>query len=293
MALTIEQLKAFVETVEQGSFRGAARVLGKHSSTLGEQVANLEIDLGFELFERSRRGISLTEKGQQMYQYARPILLETGLFQDKADSLLEEQPSKLTIAVDNSLRNKEIIECYKSVVQAFPSISLKILNGDAMQVMSWIRSSRADVGIVPTTINAAQDFTYSRGFAFNLNRVVGPGTKVVNGSLDASTVRSLPQIAYNFMLESGLEKAHVNSHHFIEANNANEILTMVSCDMGWAYVPSFIAKPYIETGMVQAFEIDNAKTEIWFSEIIYLGSAAPNPAMKVFIDKVKAIEDMF
>lgn len=51
MQVSIEQLEAFAAAAEQGSFSAAGRALGKAQSAISTQVANLEIDLGVELFD--------------------------------------------------------------------------------------------------------------------------------------------------------------------------------------------------------------------------------------------------
>ncbi len=55
MSLSLEQLQAFVTTVETGSFSAAARHLGKAQSAISTAVSNLEIDLDNSLFVRSGR----------------------------------------------------------------------------------------------------------------------------------------------------------------------------------------------------------------------------------------------
>lgn len=52
MSLSLEQLQAFVATVETGSFSAAARYLGKAQSAISTAVSNLEIDLDNSLFVR-------------------------------------------------------------------------------------------------------------------------------------------------------------------------------------------------------------------------------------------------
>ena len=291
MSFSLDQLTAFVQTVESGSFRAAAIKIGKHSSTVSEQVANLEIDLGFELFERSRRSIELTKRGQDMYHFAKPVLLEAEQFQNKADSVLAKQPTSFTLALDNAMRCAEVASCYSAVLEKYPSINLKILSGDVMQIRSWIRSGIADVGMIATSIASSADFTMSRSFAFNLVNIVSTDRLIKKRSLDIASVRAIPQILFNFMLESGLEEAHKISNHSIVANNAHEIMEMVTAGLGWSMMPSYIAEPYIQSGKIQTFAIDDARVDIWFSEIIHLSSKTVNPAMKFFIDKAKKIAD--
>ena len=52
MRYSPEARTAFVETVAAGSFSAAARRLRKSHSTISTSMANLEADLGFDLFDR-------------------------------------------------------------------------------------------------------------------------------------------------------------------------------------------------------------------------------------------------
>lgn len=63
MAVSLDQLQAFVAAAEAGSFSGAARALRKAQSAVSTQVANLEADLGLELFNRAGRNPVLTPAG--------------------------------------------------------------------------------------------------------------------------------------------------------------------------------------------------------------------------------------
>ena len=61
-----EALLAFAEAALLGSFTAAARKLGKRQSTVSEAIANLEIDLGVQLFDRSTRTPTLTDAGRAL-----------------------------------------------------------------------------------------------------------------------------------------------------------------------------------------------------------------------------------
>lgn len=57
-----DQIQAFVMAAELGSFSAAARQMGKVQSAVSTAIANLEIDAGVELFDRSGRAPVLTEE---------------------------------------------------------------------------------------------------------------------------------------------------------------------------------------------------------------------------------------
>ena len=50
--LEFGNIEAFVQAAELGSFSAAARRMGKAQSAVSTTIANLEIDAGFELFDR-------------------------------------------------------------------------------------------------------------------------------------------------------------------------------------------------------------------------------------------------
>ncbi len=80
-------VQLFVDVVEAGNFARAGERLSLTRSAVGKAVARLEARLGVQLFQRTNRTQSLTEDGQQYYEYClRAIeelrtgeaLLETG-----------------------------------------------------------------------------------------------------------------------------------------------------------------------------------------------------------------------
>lgn len=65
--------RAFLVTVEEGSFSAAARALGLAQPTLGRQVAALEQELGLVLFERAGTRLVLTASGLDLVEHLRAM----------------------------------------------------------------------------------------------------------------------------------------------------------------------------------------------------------------------------
>ena len=61
-------LETFITVVESGSFRGAAEKIGISPSAVLKQISLLEQDLKVAVFDRSRRGVTLTEAGESIYR---------------------------------------------------------------------------------------------------------------------------------------------------------------------------------------------------------------------------------
>ena len=66
-------LKALIAAAEAGSLSAAAAISGVSQPTLGRRIDALEASLGLTLFQRSRRGMVLTDSGAEMLAHARDM----------------------------------------------------------------------------------------------------------------------------------------------------------------------------------------------------------------------------
>ena len=70
----LRHYRYFVEIAAAGSFTAASAALHISQSALSEQIANLERELGVQLFVRGRQGARLTESGTRLLEDARGLL---------------------------------------------------------------------------------------------------------------------------------------------------------------------------------------------------------------------------
>lgn len=74
MRYSPESLMAFVAAATEGSFSAAARKLKKNQSTISIAIANLEADIGCQLFDRSGHHPVLTDAGRVILPQVKAIL---------------------------------------------------------------------------------------------------------------------------------------------------------------------------------------------------------------------------
>src|SRR5262245_40668751 len=74
--VTLDQLRAFVTVVEEGSFSAAARKLRRVQSAISSSMSNLETQLGVPLWNRATKVPKLTPQGIAVLGGARRVLLE-------------------------------------------------------------------------------------------------------------------------------------------------------------------------------------------------------------------------
>jgi DNA-binding transcriptional LysR family regulator len=77
VSMELRHLRYLVAAAEQGSFSGAARRLHVAQSAISEQLADLEQEIGAQLFTRSSRRTGLTPAGELFLKEARRILADS------------------------------------------------------------------------------------------------------------------------------------------------------------------------------------------------------------------------
>jgi len=136
MAFTLRQLQYFIAVAEEGTVSGAAQSLSISQSAVTDAIKELEGDLGVSLFERHRRGLTITHKGHQFYRHANRIL---GSVSDARRSFGPEQaaaaPGTLQLGVTSLVAGYVLSDLLARYRRAYPNINVSAIedNGDYLE----------------------------------------------------------------------------------------------------------------------------------------------------------------
>ena len=145
MRYSLEQLQIFAAAAQAGSFSAAGRVLNKTQSSVSAAIANLEIDLGVQLFDRTTRLPALTEPGQRLLREVSEVLDRCLVLEGHAQSLGDAIEASLTLAIE--VPHNTLIAPLAAFAAAFPFVDLDIrhpLHGD---VSALVQRGEAQLGI--------------------------------------------------------------------------------------------------------------------------------------------------
>ena len=108
--MTLQQLRYLIAIANHGSISAAAHTLYVSQSSLSVAVRDIERETGVTIFERSNRGITLTSDGIELLGYARQVVEQADLMEQRYSGRGGEAAQKLSITSQH----------YAFVVEAFP-----------------------------------------------------------------------------------------------------------------------------------------------------------------------------
>jgi DNA-binding transcriptional LysR family regulator len=152
MDLNLERIIRFCAVAEELSFTKAAQNLHVDQPWLSRQVQQLEQQLGFALFERTTRRISLTYEGQVLLEAAKELAEVAERTRTVARSLSQERRQALRLGVSRATfwvpERERLIELFRSRA---PKTSLNLVGGLSPRILNALKRRKLDAGIVATT----------------------------------------------------------------------------------------------------------------------------------------------
>ena len=124
--MELRQLRYFLAIAEHGTFSKAASKVYVAQSALSHQLAQLEDELGAQLFVRSRRGVELTEAGTVFHTYATSILRQVEDAASSVAGLTDSPAGKVVFGIPHSASHALALPLLKAVRQELPNVQLEL-----------------------------------------------------------------------------------------------------------------------------------------------------------------------
>ena len=144
--MTLQQLKYIIEIAETGSITMAAQRLFIAQPSLSKSVAELEKEMGITIFNRSNRGVYLSEDGTKFLSYARQIVEQTELLENEYKAA---PPPRRVFAV-SSQHYAFVVNAFVELVREYGrnkyEFTLRELK--TTEIIEDVRTHRSDIGIL-------------------------------------------------------------------------------------------------------------------------------------------------
>ena len=144
--MTLQQLKYVVEVAERGSITEAAKALFIAQPSLSAAVRELEEEAGITIFLRNSRGILLTQEGVEFLGYARQVVQQAALIEDK---YIAHSASRQRFSVSTqhySFTSSAFVELVRA--QGGQSYEFILREGKTYDTIMDVRHLRSEMGVI-------------------------------------------------------------------------------------------------------------------------------------------------
>lgn len=143
----LNRLHTFVEVARSGSLKAAALRLGMAQPAISRQIARLESECKGRLFERTGRGMVLTELGSRMLPLVERVLNNADALTEGVTATSGMPFGDVRIGMLPSLYRHIGVPLFFVVRKRFPGIRLQFFEGSAGQIDQWLGLGNLDIGL--------------------------------------------------------------------------------------------------------------------------------------------------
>lgn len=146
--MNLKQLQSFVHVAEQGSLARAGAATDLAESLISRHVAALEAEWGDRLFERTGRGMALSEFGRRMLPEVRAALEQVGRLETVARDSAGVPTGTVHVGVLPSLAPQLLPLLFADLRAGAPGVTLHAAEGFSGNLDEQLASGRLDIAVI-------------------------------------------------------------------------------------------------------------------------------------------------
>jgi DNA-binding transcriptional LysR family regulator len=125
-----KSLKLMIDAARHASFARVARQHDIDPSSVSRTIAQVEAELGFRVFQRTTRSLSLTEAGERYIRKAEAALQELDSAAEEADALRATPSGRLRMTTSVAFGNRRLVPLLPKFRTQFPELQLELILTD-------------------------------------------------------------------------------------------------------------------------------------------------------------------
>ncbi len=146
--MELRQIRYFVGVSEAGSLLKASARLHVAQPALGQQMAALEHDVGARLFDRSSRGVTLTEAGKAFLEHAKVLLADVERARAAVRESLRVPSGDVAIGLPTTVALIATVPILQACRDQLPQVRIKVIEAYSGFLREWLVSGRLDLALL-------------------------------------------------------------------------------------------------------------------------------------------------
>ncbi|BDI05181.1 LysR family transcriptional regulator [Sphaerotilus microaerophilus] len=261
--MELRQLRYFIGVSEAGSLLKASTRLHVAQPALGQQIAALEAEVGAALFERSSRGMALTEAGRTFLDHARVVLADVERARQAVRQSTELPSGEVVIGLPTTTALAATVPIVQACRTRLPQVRLKVIEAYSGFLREWLQAGRLDWAIL---FGSQPDATLVKRplLEERLALITPPGGEPLPGTLPLARVADWPLVlpgrehGLRRIIDEACAPLGVRLQVVAEIDSLPSVKKAVECGIGSTILPMVSVAEEVAAQRLQAATIEDA-----------------------------------
>lgn len=243
--MTLSFCRIFHTIVQQGSFNKAAEILHMTPSAVSHAVSDAEKQIGFQIFNRTKSGITMTESGALLYPSVLQMLNGEETLRQSIDQLKGFEKGTAKVGIFNSTCTNWMPDILEHFSARYQGIKIDIYEGSYEDVIYWIKTGIVDFGFLSTSCTT--ELPVEPLYRDPLICIVPKGFKTLTPGY--ITIEEMKNQQFVIQREGSdadvqmlFKKYGLHFHSNCHVLDDTSIMAMVACGRGISVMPTLTAK---------------------------------------------------
>jgi len=254
-------LEFFVRVAEVGNLTKAAFGTDVSHSILSRQIKSLEQELGYRVFNRTGRGVTLTDEGKLLYPRAKELLRGAKDLAETAKAVGGAPAGAVSIGLPGSIASVLAGPLFRIARERFPHVAIRVVEGLSGVIDELLAVGRIDLGLYYTKKANARRGEQSL-CVVEMFLVAPPGDALTaGGSVQLKQLREQPLILPSFphalrrLIEESCTLQGFSALVPLEVDSLSTMKEVVAAGGGYTIAPYDSVAHDVAAGRVQVARI--------------------------------------
>lgn len=147
MAAKLDLYRVFCEVARSQSFSKTAKTLFMTQPAVSQSISQLENSLAARLFTRTPKGVSLTQEGTLIYEYARSAIQLLEMGEQKLQDMQGFLAGELRIGAGDTTTKSYLLPFLDKFHNQYPNIKLNVVNGTTIELCELLKIGQIDLAL--------------------------------------------------------------------------------------------------------------------------------------------------
>ncbi len=297
--MNFNQLRIFYSVAKNNSVTLAAKELFLTQPAVSIQIHLLEEDYSVKLFNRSGKGITITEEGRLLLSYAERVFNLSDEIEEALRQMKSLDRGRLKIGSSRTIGSYYLPQLFEIFKLKYPHIEIQMDISNSSRVIEEILSFQNDIGFIGIDYfhknlvlkpfikerlvlitPPDHELTHKKAISYkDLN-----GQKMIMREKGSGTME---------LIKQELTKNKVSVETVMELGSNEAIKRAVEAGLGVSIISNNVVKREKDQGRIKVLHFSNNKDIIRYFYIIYHKDKYLSALLKAFLDVAREFSNQF